>query len=614
MKRLRFMILAVTLIMATSCEKNSYDSQMPDTPTDPNGGGGGMEPGWQGSDGSANLGELTSFDISLDKSALSETETVPADDEDYVENSLDDFANTISINYNGNNVTVTGDADGEVSSNGADVTVNAQKANIYILSGSTSDGRFKLYSEKKSQIRLNGVSITNNDGSAINIQTKKRTFLVVCEGTENTLRDGSSYLTEYESDSTEEKQKGTYYSKSQTIISGSGRLNIYANCRNGIAVKDYLKIRKNTNLYVYCASLEGHCIKCENTTEGEGVIIEGGVLNLENSASGGKGISADGAITINGGRLTAICTGNGLYDTESQESTGSACIKSDGIFTLNAGELHLKATGTGGKGINGDTDMHFNGGSAYILTTGTTYTYSSTGNQGGQGGRMGPGGMPGGGGGGMSGDESSSNGTKPKGIKSDGGIYLGGTNIMVRAIGTQEGSEGIESKTCILMSDGNIKIYTADDAMNASQDITISGGSLYAYSTNNDGVDSNGTLTITGGTTYAFGTTEPEEGFDCDQNLFTISGGIVFGIGGTTSTPSSSTCTQPSVIITSQSTISDTNYALTANDGTNLLNLAMPRTYSNATILISHPSFAIGSTYTWGATNFTLKSIVSNQR
>lgn len=605
MKKPILMFIAVTMLLAVSCEKNNNDWQTPDVPTDPDGGGGGMNPGGQGGDGSADLGELTSFDVSIDKSALTETETIPTDNDDYVENNQADFSNTIYICYKDNSVTVTGDTDGEVSLNGADVTVNAQKANIYVLSGTTSDGRFKLYSEKKSQVRLNGVSITNNDGAAINIQTKKRTYLIVCDGTENTLRDGTSYVTEYESDSTEEKQKGTYYSKSQTIISGSGQLNVYANCRNGIAVKDYLRIRKNTNIYVCCTSSEGHCVKCENSTEGEGIIIEGGVLNLENSASGGKGISSDGEITINGGRLTAICTGNGLYDTESQESTGAACIKSDGIFTLNSGELHLKATGTGGKGINGDTDMHFNGGSAYIVTTGTAYTYSTMGNQGGQSG-MGPGG-----GGGMPGGDSSSNGTKPKGIKCDSTIFLSGTNLMVRTTGTQEGSEGIESKTNIQMSAGDVKIYAADDAMNATTDITIAGGTLYAYATNNDGVDSNGTMTISGGTAYAFGTTQPEEGFDCDQNRFTITGGTIFGIGGTTSTPTSSVCKQPSVIITSQSVTAGSNYTLASQDGSTLLSISMPRTYSGATILLSHPSFAVGSTYTWGSKSFTLTSMVS---
>lgn len=71
-----------------------------------------------------------------------------------------------------------------------------------------------------------------------------------------------------------------------------------------------------------------------------------------------------------------------------------------------------------------------------------------------------------------------------------------------------------------------------DDCMNASNSIVINGGSIYCYSSGNDGIDSNGTLTITGGVVIASGTTSPEDGFDCDQNTFKITGGIVLGIGG----------------------------------------------------------------------------------
>ena len=84
--------------------------------------------------------------------------------------------------------------------------------------------------------------------------------------------------------------------------------------------------------------------------------------------------------------------------------------------------------------------------------------------------------------------------------------------------------------------------------MNASKSIVINGGNIYCYSSGNDGVDSNGTLTITGGTIVSIGTTSPEEGFDCDQNTFKITGGTILGIGGGTSTPTSSVCTQRTVI------------------------------------------------------------------
>ena len=53
---------------------------------------------------------LASFDVALNASALSETETVPADDEDYVENS--EFSSVIEIVYSGSSASVNGSADG----------------------------------------------------------------------------------------------------------------------------------------------------------------------------------------------------------------------------------------------------------------------------------------------------------------------------------------------------------------------------------------------------------------------------------------------------------------------------------------------------------------------
>ena len=121
--------------------------------------------------------DLEDFDVVLNTTALTEKETIPADDEDFAENS--DFTATLNISFNGETATVDGSSDGvEVTVDGADVTVNSSvKGMEYVLSGTTNDGCFKVYSEKKFKLTLNGVSITNNDGAAINIQSKKRVFV-----------------------------------------------------------------------------------------------------------------------------------------------------------------------------------------------------------------------------------------------------------------------------------------------------------------------------------------------------------------------------------------------------------------------------------------------------
>ena len=591
-------IIALAMITFSSCLKN--DNDWYNNNTDPVGpGGGGDVPGGGGGSVSADLGELTSFDVSFNDAVITESEAVSADDEDFVENSS--FNNTIKIAYNGNSVIITGDNDGCVTAVGANVVVNAAKANVYELSGSTTDGRFKIYSDKKFQIKLNGVSITNPTGAAINVQSKKRAFLTIADGTENVLTDGAEYVAKDSLEGTE-KQKGTYYSKGQTIINGSGKLTINANSKHGIDTKDYLHIRKNTNIRINATA--GNCIKSEDddTAEGIGIQMDGGVLNLSCSSTAGKGLSSDGNITINGGRLTAICTGDGEWDgndAEVLDVSGAAGIKADGALKINEGELWLKSTGKGGKTINGDSLIQVNGGKIRAITTGQAYTYTYQG---------------------------TTYDTNPKGIKTDQTIEITGGDVMVRSTGISEGSEGIESKEHLIISGGDVKVYAADDAMNCGYGsesarkngktsnagkIIIKGGTILCYSTGNDAIDSNGTITVSGGTIYAFGTTAPEGGMDCDQNTFTITGGTIMSFGGDSSTPSSSASTQCSVVLRSQSLTSGTTYKLTDSSSTVLASVEMPRSYSGAVVLLTSPSFVKGSTYQFGNTSFTLNSMVN---
>ena len=147
------------------------------------------------------------------------------------------------------------------------------------------------------------------------------------------------------------------------------------------------------------------------------------------------------------------------------------------------------------------------------------------------------------------------------------------------------------------ISGGEVLVSAYDDCLNASKHISISGGSVYAYSSSNDGIDSNGTLSISGGVVVCSGTTVPEEGIDCDSNTFTITGGTIIGIGGASSTPTASVTTQP-VIIYGGSGSAGTYIALNAADGTNILSYKISRAYNQMTLLVSSPSLSKGSTYT----------------
>ena len=301
-----------------------------------------------------------------------------------------------------------------------------------------------------------------------------------------------------------------------------------------------LELVNNQNVPAYCTA-----IKCDTD-----INITGGdfTITLPTSNHGGKGISADGNITIDGATMTIITQGNGAtynISGNTKDAYTSACLRSDGNMSILSGNLTLNSSGTGGKGINVGDDSHTTSTLTIgtmdgddddlilnVTTSGERITVSSGG-----------GGWPGGGG----------DYANPKGIKSRGNLTINSGTVTVNCTQNNEGGECIESKATLTINGGNIEAYSkTDDPINAASNLTINGGVIYSHSDNNDGIDSNGTLFLNGGFAIANGARQPEEGFDCDNNQFKITGGTHIGTGGATSNPTTNVCTQPSLKINTQ--------------------------------------------------------------
>lgn len=310
---------------------------------------------------------LTPKDISLDFSPLEEPgETIPDDEDaldygDYVENTV--WATTVRINFDGETATVIGNPSSViVNVDGAHVTcTSAAKRVRYIVSGTTSNGSLKFYSDKKFQLQLNGVDITNPNGAAVNNQCGKSFYVVINEGTENTLRDGATY-----SMVENEDQKGALFSEGQILVSGKGTLNIYSQGKHCMASDDYVFVRPGCHLYLNSTS--GHGIKAKDY-----VYIKGGVVNMEIAADGAKGINCDSLVNITGGRTTIITSGTSKWETDSLGelvSTGCAGVKADYNMTMTGGTLNIKCTGDDAKGINVAQPFVFGGGELNVVCTG----------------------------------------------------------------------------------------------------------------------------------------------------------------------------------------------------------------------------------------------------
>lgn len=348
-----------------------------------------------------------------------------------------------------------------------------------------------------------------------------------------------------------------------------------------------LQLVNNQNEPAYCTA-----IKCDTD-----INITGGdfTITLPTTNHGGKSISADGNLSISGGDFTITTQGDGATYTISgnnKDAYTSSCLKSEGNMELLGGNFNLTSTGRGGKGINvggtlvigqegaNNDDLTLN-----VTTSGERITITQ-------------------GGGGPWGGGDYAN---PKGVKAQGNLTINSGNITVHCTQTQnEGGECIESKAMLTINGGNIEAYSVkDDAVNAAQNLTINGGIYYAHSDNNDGTDSNGTMFLNGGLNISNGARSPEEGFDCDNNQFKITGSTSIGTGGGTSNPSTNVCTQPSLKINTQP-----GYAIQIlkSDGTIICTYQCP-TFTgggggwpgggnNMVMLFTDPQLQTGNSYT----------------
>lgn len=391
---------------------------------------------------------------------------------------------TIRITWNGQIASQEGSHTGvTISQENGYVTINSTVKDItYLLSG-TGQGQLTIYGTNRHQLILNNLSLTCNNGPAINNQCKKSCF-VLLQGT-NTLTDGSSYAT-----STEDR-KAAFFSEGQMIFSGNGSLNVTGNYKHALASDDYIQFTESTGSLTLNAANDG-------IHANDALYFEGGTFNI---TAGSDGIQCDSSITIAGGKLTISATADGV-----QSDTAHVI--------MSGGELNI--TKAGDKGITAFGNITITGGTIRIsseykcIKAGKkeNNTIVSAGNILITGGDV----------------QVVCNGAASSG----GGGPWGGSSS------ENSSPEAIEAKGTITINGGFVYAKSADDAINAAGDLTINGGCVCAYATNNDGIDANGNCYIKGGLVYAIGSTSPEVAIDANteegKKLY-ISGGTVIAIG-----------------------------------------------------------------------------------
>ena len=591
---MRIMLVAAAALMtlATACssddplsEDNSYSNIID---------GNSSSSASSGSTAISTYAEMKSFNIAIDKTTAEPESAAAAQ---YPADGDAPGANTFStlVNIDMSNpkdpaiegVTITVDGNNVTANHGSTEGV------CYVVTGKTTDGSLIINGNTIFELNLNGADITSASTTAIDIEGKGNAYLVV-NGT-NKVKDGTTA-----------DHKAAIYSKGKLLISGDGSLDVYGTYKNGIHGKTNIVIDKGVNLYVNSTANNG--IKA-----GDNMYINGGIINVEVSADGGKAINGDADVVINGGRTTVIATGNGTWEADETLAYGgdtkaAAGIGSDATFYMNGGELYAKATGSGGKGVKADLEGYITGGKIRIITegglyysNGSTESHNYTGN---------------------TDNLPAAYTSSPKGMKigykddtvtpteTYGVLKISGGDIMIRTSGNN--AEGMESKGTLDITGGTLLVYAHDDAINSTGDMTISGGTTVAVGTNNDAIDANGNMYLKGGTIIACGANGAETGIDInEQKKLYISGGYIFAIGGRVDGNLGST-TQG--IISATGSVSANSSISVSNGSKTLFTFTMPPvSYSGSNVMIiSTPDLSSGSTYTLTAGSSSASVTASN--
>ena len=450
-----------------------------------------------------------------DKENFNETiETIITDEEndesgDFVENFKTSRVITITFNETGVK-TSTLPTGITATINGGHIVINSTLGKIgYRVNGTCSNGSLKIYSDKKFQIMMQSLNLTNPQGPAINIQSGKTVYLTLLTNSNNTLCDGAEYnAPTVGNNGEEEDQKGTLFSEGQIIFNGTGTLNVTSHGGHAICSDDYIRIRGG-NINILSAAKDGFRTK-EKFIIGRAEAYSPTITI--NATSNGIECS-EGTLTIEAGKLDITAGGEAIkveYEEEVIDpavipdayikggylkltTTGekSSAIQTTRNYTQSGGVIEATVCGNGSKIINCDGTVAISGGKLTGFVNGT-----------------------------VSSDETSAGGIKSNGnveiansviaidckgkgskaINCDNSVTVNSGNVTLLTTGKNYIEIQDDKKSCaiqagnITVNDGTVIAKAYDNALSA-QTININGGIVNATSTNADALDTEATQT-----------------------------------------------------------------------------------------------------------------------
>lgn len=310
-------------------------------------------------------------------------------------------------------------------------------------------------------------------------------------------------------------RKGLQCDSTFTMSGGMLAIYLYGDQSKGIKSKEDIRITGGMltgEAFGNAVIEDGDVSYCSLVKGDKNVYLSGVDMKFVHYGRGGRCISADGDISISGGRYQFETTGDGSEYINAEgciDYYTARCLGADQNIMITKGTINCISRGLGGKGIVSDQGMflgEYEGVNDSLTITVLTEGSSVLNDV----------------------DEDIRNGC-PKGLKSGIGFDVLSGNIYIKTHGM--GGEGFECKDEMYVVGGNIILETYDDGINVGRTLNILNGNLYCSSENNDGIDSNGSIVIRGGRIVSISKHEKDESFDVEQDHLYFYGGTAIGIG-----------------------------------------------------------------------------------
>ncbi len=494
------------------------------------------------------------------------------------------------------------DGGADIAGTGATLTggvVTITLPGTYVLEGASADACLIVHTELDDAVRLvlNGVSLANADASPIQVRKGKKLVLLLAEGTDNRISDGTAGQDAHLG---ADDPDAAIWSKGDITINGTGTLTVEAYRKIGISSKDGLK-------------------------------IVSGTVNIKAVSDG---IKARDYVAVAGGDLTVDAGADGI-----QASNGEAADK--GFVAMEGGRIRITAQKDG---IQAETDILLLAGDIAILSGGGTANapvHQEADMWGGMGGRNAT-------------TAAASDATvSQKGLKAADGILIAGGTLTVDAAddtihsdnvvliegGTltlAAGDDAVHGGSAVIVEDGTIDItasyeafeslaitinggridmVSADDGFNCAggadnssgmQDmfavtegamLAINGGTIH-LNAGGDGLDSNGSIAMTGGTVVVYGPTASNNGAIDYNGTFQLTGGSLLAVGsaGMAEAPDSSSTQNILSVTLGQSQAAGTLVRIVDSAGLTVLAAAPEKDYQS--VVFSSAALKTGESYT----------------